>query len=99
MIYGGLKNNETLIIATDGIVMYIWGAYYSFKQKTEEVTEAKMKKISNHFKTNKIESFTAFINELKTSLTSNKTFRDYTKHCFSENELPNDDYTVAFIIN
>ena len=92
-----LNQNETLIIATDGIAMYIWGAYYAFKQGAETIKEAKMQKVVDYFNTNTIGNFTDFITELKTNLSSNIKFADFTKHCFTHKALPNDDYTLAFV--
>jgi len=95
-----LKKDEEILIATDGIAMYIFGAYRSFKNKIdEEITENKMLKITGYFKENPIEDFKMWMKELKGSLNSEEAFKRLTKEWYTNKFLPNDDYTLVWIEN
>jgi len=95
-----LNKDEEILIATDGIAMYIFGAYLSFTNKTdEEITESKMLKIIDYFRENPIEDFKLWMNNLKDSLQSEKDFVELTTDWHTHQFLPNDDYTLVWIEN
>jgi hypothetical protein len=93
-----LKDNEQLIIATDGMAMYIYGAFLaSTKKIDEDITETKMQKIVEFFNENPVTDFSLWLNELKDTLKDKNTFQALTKNWFENKALPNDDYTVVFV--
>ena len=95
-----LKEDEELILATDGIAMYLFGAYMMYsKSKADEVTESKMLKILEYLSDNPIEDFKEFISEFKNSLVSEKIFKAFTDDLYNNKFLTNDDYTLVWIEN
>ena len=95
-----LKEDEELILATDGIAMYLFGAYMMYSNSnTDEVTESKMLKILEYLSDNPIEDFKEFISEFKNSLASEKIFKAFTDDLYNNKFLTNDDYTLVWIEN
>jgi len=95
-----LEDTEEIILATDGIAMYIYGAYMSFTSNIkEEVKESKTLKIVEYFKENPIENFKTWMEALKNSLKSKEDFTKLTSEWYKERFLPNDDYTLVWVEN
>lgn len=95
-----LKKNEELILATDGIAMYIFGVYKTFENLiNEEVFERKMMKIVSHYYEFRLTDFRSFMDTLKASLLSDIKFKKLTKEWYLNKCLPNDDYTIIWIEN
>jgi hypothetical protein len=95
-----LQENEEIILATDGIAMYIFGAYMVYsKSITENITENKMIEIVDFFNKNPISDFRYFMNALKDALSSEYNFTDLTTDWYNNKFLPNDDYTLIWIKN
>ena len=93
-----LNKDESIIIATDGLAMYIYGAYMVFtKAVLDEIEESKMLKIVKYFKTNPIHNFVQWMDDLKASLTNQEDFRKLTNNWYNNCFLPNDDYSIAWI--
>jgi len=93
-----LKANEEIVLATDGIAMYIFGAYMVYSNAiSEEVIESKMLKIIDYFKDNPISDFREFMMELKTSLASKEAFQKLTSDWYRNRALDNDDCTLVWI--
>lgn len=96
-----LLDNEEIIIASDGIAVYIYAAYlvYSKNFNYENIKEAKTIKIIDYFKKNPINSFSEWLNLLRDSLKNKENFISLCKEWQANKALPNDDYTIAFITN
>lgn len=93
-----LKENEEIILATDGIAMYIYGAYMVYSNTiSEEITESKMLKIVDYFKDNPISDFREFMAELKASLVTNETFKNLVYDWYKNRALDNDDCTLVWV--
>ena len=93
-----LKPNEEIILATDGIAMYIFGAYMVYSNKiSEEITESKMLKIVDYFKENPISDFRELMEKLKSSLVSKEDFQELTSDWYKSRALDNDDCTLVWI--
>ena len=95
-----LQENDEIILATDGIAMYIYGAYLAFKRDIhEDIIESKMQKIVSYYQQNQIKDFKQWLNQLKESLDTKKSFEKWIKLKYKTAQLPNDDYTLVFIAN
>ncbi len=93
-----LNEDENIIIATDGIAMYLHAAYLVYNNLlNEEITESKMRKIVDYIKKNPITDFKRWMNQLKESLLSIDSFRALTIDWYKNKALPNDDYTVVWV--
>ena len=93
-----LNSDEEIILATDGIAMYIHGAWLIYKDAVDDgISESKMQKIVDYFGANPITDFAKWILQLKKALNSGKTFNKLTKDWYKHRCLPNDDYTIVFI--
>ncbi len=93
-----LKSNEIIILATDGIAMYLHGAYLaSNKLIKEDVVNTKMQKIVDYYTTNPIVDFNKWLQELRKSLKKEERFRNLTNDWYKNKALDNDDYTMAFV--
>jgi hypothetical protein len=93
-----LEIDEEIIMATDGIAMYIFGAYMVYSNSiSEEVTESKMLKIVDYFKENPISDFREFMAELKSSLANKGDFQKLTSNWYKNRALDNDDYTLVWM--
>ncbi len=93
-----LNNDEEIILATDGIAMYIHGAWLVYKNApNEEILESKMQKIVDYFRANPIKDFTKWISQLENASGSKKALTKITKDWYKSSFLPNDDYTIVFI--
>ncbi len=93
-----LNNDTEIILATDGMAMYIHGAWMAYKNTvTERITDSKMQKIVDYYTANPISNFTDWLMELKASLKTKKAFAKLTKNWYKNKFLPNDDYTLVFV--
>ena len=93
-----LNSDEEIILATDGIAMYIHAAWLVYKDAiNEEIPESKMQKIVDYFKANPIMDFAKWMSQLKEASSSKKAFTKLTKDWYKNSYLPNDDYTIVFI--
>ena len=93
-----LKPSEQLILASDGIAMYIHAAYLSYSGKIgEEITETKMQKIADYFTDNPIKDFKQWLDKLKEALADEKAFKELASDWHKNKALPNDDYTLVFV--
>jgi len=93
-----LQKNDEIILATDGIAMYIYGAYLTSKNTIGEVIlESKMQKIVDYYKENPIKNFKQWILKLKESLNTTQEFYKWINKKYETACLPNDDYTLVFI--
>ena len=94
-----LKENESIIIATDGIGMYIYGAYIAYKNNFNNlnIPNNKIGNIIKYYQNNKIDNFSKWMNSIRKNLKNNKIFKDFTNNLYHNCYLPNDDYTLAWI--
>ncbi len=93
-----LHEHEEIIMATDGMSMYIYATYLAFSNNIgEKITETKMQEIVNYYKKNAISDFKQWISELKNTLNNEKVFTKLTTDWHKNKALPNDDYTLVFI--
>ncbi len=93
-----LQKNDEIILATDGIAMYIYGAYLASKNTIkEDILESKMKKIVDYYHQKPITNFKEWLRLLKKSLKSEDSFKNWVNDMFQKKQLPNDDYTIVFI--
>lgn len=95
-----LNENESIIMATDGIAMYIHGAYIVYcEEDYDKIEESKMIKIIDYFNQNPIEDFKEWMNKLLSSLSSENNFKKLMKEWHDTKFLPNDDYTLVWVKN
>ena len=93
-----LKANENIILATDGIAMYLFGAYMVHKGLvTDEIHESKMRKIVNYFTQNPIVDFKVWMKQFKDALSSTRLFKELTDDLHHNKALPNDDYSLVWV--
>ena len=93
-----LEPDEIAILATDGIAMYIYGAYLTCTNTIkEEIQERKMQSIVNYFRKNPPDDFKSLMQIIHSSLNSKESFSQLTRDWHKNKCLPNDDYTLIWI--
>jgi hypothetical protein len=94
-----LNENESIIMATDGIAMYLFGAYLAYKgiKTDKEISNIKLKNIIHYYSKHRIDDFKKWIFSFKDSLKDCQSFHDLMYLLHKEAFLPNDDYTLIWV--
>lgn len=93
-----LKPDEVAILATDGMAMFIYGAYLTCTNAIkEEIQERKMQSIVNYFRENTLSDFKSLLQSIHSALNSKESFSQLTRDWHKNKCLPNDDYTIVWI--
>ena len=93
-----LSANQAAILTTDGLGMFLHGAYLSLSnQVNEDILSVKMRNIVNFFQRNQEVKFDDLMQAAYESLNSNETFSRLMKGWHETKFLPNDDYTLIWL--
>ena len=97
-----LQPNEEILLATDGIALYIWTIYLLSRNRLieQKIIQPKVGKIIDYFSKKPVTNFIQWLNKLKQAVSKgNENFAQLTNDWYHDRGLPNDDYTLIFITN